>query len=80
MQSAATTVKIPDGGSLLLGGLKTALSEDRKSTTPVIDNIPVLSFFFRKKGRVEELDNLVILVKGDITDLTGEATRHSRGF
>ena len=78
VQSAATTVKIPDGGSLLLGGLKSVLSEDRKSGNPIVDHIPVLSFFFSKKGRAEELDNLLILVRGQITDMA-EAERRIMG-
>ena len=75
MRVAESTVRMPDGGSILLGGLKDIRSEDKKSTTPVLGNIPVLSALFSRKGKSEEVEHLMIVVTATITDLTEQAQR-----
>ena len=69
LQQARVTVRIPDKGSILIGGLKNISTEDRASETPWIARIPVLSFFFSRKGRSDEISHLMILVRAEITDL-----------
>ena len=72
---AESTVRIPDGGSILLGGLKDINIEDKKSTTPILGNIPILSALFTRKGKSEEVEHLMIMVTATITDLTEQADR-----
>jgi len=72
LQQARTTVRIPDQGSILIGGLKSITTVDRKSETPFFGKIPVLSFLFSRKGRSDEVTHLMILVRAQITDLTAE--------
>jgi general secretion pathway protein D len=67
--SAATTVVVPDGGSLILGGLKTIRYYSRKSETPILGKIPILGFFFKSKGISDEVANLMILARAYITDM-----------
>jgi general secretion pathway protein D len=69
LQQARTTVRIPDKGSILIGGLKNITTVDRASETPWIAEIPILSFFFSRKGRSDEVTHLMILVRAEITDL-----------
>ena len=69
LQQAKTTVRIPDGGSILIGGLKNISTVDRSSEVPLIAKIPLLSFLFSRKGRSDEMSNLMILVRATITDL-----------
>jgi type II secretory pathway component GspD/PulD (secretin) len=69
VQRAATTVRVPDGGTLLLGGLKNISQQDLKSETPWISSIPFASFFFGRKGTSEEMSNLMVIVKATISDL-----------
>jgi len=78
IQSARTTVRIPDRGSILIGGLKNISTVDRQSEVPFISNIPILSFLFGRKGRSDEMNNLMILVRAEITDLQ-EQEAHMRG-
>jgi general secretion pathway protein D len=75
MRQAESTVRIPDGGSILLGGLKTISIEDKKSTTPILGNIPILGILFKRQGKSEEADHLMIVVTATITDLQEEAER-----
>ena len=70
--SAATTVKVPDGGYVVIGGLKHVSTVDRRSETPILSNIPLLSFLFTRKGRSDEIRDLIIVIHVRILDLTEE--------
>jgi len=57
-----TTVRVPDGGTVLLGGLKT-LSEGRhEHGPPVLGKIPYLSRLFRNVAYGREAQSLMIMV------------------
>jgi type II secretory pathway component GspD/PulD (secretin) len=75
LQQARVTVRIPDRGSILIGGLKSIITVDRQSETPFLGKIPLLSFLFSRKGRADEMTNLMILVKATITDLAEQQDR-----
>ncbi|MCC7136890.1 MAG: hypothetical protein IT460_00505 [Planctomycetes bacterium] len=75
IQKARTTVRIPDGGSIVIGGLKNINTADRQSETPILGDIPFLSFLFSRKGRSDEMKNLMIIVRAKITDLLEEEAR-----
>jgi hypothetical protein len=68
--SAATTVRVPDGGYVVIGGLKYVTTVDRRSETPILSNIPILSFLFTRKGRSDEIRDLIIVLHVNILDLT----------
>jgi general secretion pathway protein D len=69
VQRAATTVRVPDGGTILLGGLKNINLSDLKSETPWLSSIPFASFFLGRRGSVKEMENLMVIVKATISDL-----------
>jgi type II secretory pathway component GspD/PulD (secretin)/tetratricopeptide (TPR) repeat protein len=69
VQKVQTTVTVPDGGTIMLGGMKLAREEDLKSEVPFLHNIPILNFFLSRKGRFHMRRNLVVLVKAEITML-----------
>ena len=72
LQQARTTVRIPDRGSILIGGLKNITTVDRQSSTPFLGKLPLLSFLFSRKGRSDEVTHLMILVRAEITDLSAQ--------
>ncbi len=78
IRQAQSTVRIPDGGTVLLGGLKSIRTQDLKSTTPILGNIPVLGFLFSRQGKSEEVEHLMIVVTATITDMQAEASMLSR--
>ena len=78
LRVAESTVRIPDRGSILLGGLKDINIQDKKSTTPILGNIPIIRFLFTREGKSEEIEHLMIVVTATITDL-GEQTARMRG-
>ena len=61
-----TTVTMPDGGILLLGGLKFMHEQRMESTVPWLGKIPILSFFWSRKSTYVDKKNLIILVKAKI--------------
>lgn len=52
LQSIETSVRVPDRGTILLGGLKTFRQEDRKQDIPVLGDLPVLGFFFSQRKKI----------------------------
>jgi general secretion pathway protein D len=72
VQKAATTVRVPDGGTILLGGLKSINMKDLRAVTPWISSVPFASFFLGRQGTVKEMQNLMIIVKATISDLNEE--------
>lgn len=66
LQKIRTRAFVPDGGSLLLGGMKMVEEQEMDSGIPYLKDIPVLSFFFSRKGTFETYQKLVILLTANI--------------
>jgi Flp pilus assembly secretin CpaC/tetratricopeptide (TPR) repeat protein len=67
--SVRTTVTMPDGGTLLLGGLKFYEQVDATSEVPILGKIPVLGFLFSRKGHYVNRRNLVVLITANVVAL-----------
>lgn len=68
VQSVNTSAFLPDGGSLLLGGLSRIRNIERRAEVPWIGRIPLLGFLFKSEGYNDERESLMIVVKATITD------------
>lgn len=66
LQKIRTRAFVPDGGTLLLGGMTLAEQQELESGVPYLDRIPVLSFFFSRKGTYESYRKLIILLTARI--------------
>lgn len=66
LQKIRTRALVPDGGTLLLGGMRVAKEQEIESGVPFLNRIPVLSFFFSRKGTYENYQKLVILLTANI--------------
>lgn len=73
IQKAQTTVRVPDGGTLLIGGLKNISEVDLKSETPYLSKIPIVSYFFTSRGTGRDYSNLLIIVRARILDMGAES-------
>jgi len=69
VQTANTTVRVPDRGSLILGGLKRLNYVNRTAEVPWLGKIPIAGFFFRKKDLADEAENVIIILKATVTSL-----------
>ncbi len=59
---AQTTVNVPDGGTVLLGGFKFMAEERTEYGPPILSNIPYLSRLFRNVGWSRDGSTLIYLV------------------
>ena len=60
--TVTTTVSVPDGGTVLLGGIK-RLSEGRNEFgVPILDKIPYLDRLFKNVGIGRETSSLMMMV------------------
>jgi general secretion pathway protein D len=75
VQSVFTTAVVPDGGSILIGGLSRLRNIERRSEVPWIANVPLLGFFFKEDGYSDERETLMILIKAWISDVREELAR-----
>jgi type II secretory pathway component GspD/PulD (secretin)/tetratricopeptide (TPR) repeat protein len=66
LQKVRTRALVPDGGTLLLGGMKTIKETSLESGIPFLSDIPILSFFFSRKGSYETYQKLLILLTAKI--------------
>ncbi len=62
-----TTIAIPDGGTLMVGGMTSITDSTRKSEVPVLSDIPVAGFLGSHDESFQDQFRLIILVTGNIT-------------
>jgi type II secretory pathway component GspD/PulD (secretin) len=68
----STTVKVPDGGTVLLGGLRQVLTKERRAEVPLLARLPLIGFLFRQEGSVDENRSLMVMVRAQITDVVDQ--------
>jgi len=64
--SVETTVSVPDKGTLMIGGLAFARSQDRESGPPILSKIPLLKWLFTMRGTQRVKHNLLILIRPQV--------------
>jgi general secretion pathway protein D len=75
VQSVFTTAVVPDGGSILIGGLSRVRNIERRAEVPWIANVPLVGFFFKTEGFNDEKSSLMIMIRAWITDVKQELAR-----
>jgi len=66
IQRVRTSIPIPDGGTVLLGGMKESEKQDYRSGVPIVNKIPILSALFERKGKFVSNRKLLILLRAAI--------------
>jgi Flp pilus assembly secretin CpaC/tetratricopeptide (TPR) repeat protein len=66
IQRLRTTATIPDGATLMLGGLKESIEESMTSSVPFLGDIPILGSLFSRQGEYTSKRKLIILLKASI--------------
>jgi type II secretory pathway component GspD/PulD (secretin) len=69
VQSVFTTAVIPDGGSILLGGLSNVRNIERRAEVPWLSQIPIVGFLLKNEGFNEESKSLMIVIRASIMDV-----------
>ncbi len=81
VQSVNTSAIIPDGGTILLGGLSSIRNIERRAEIPWIAKVPVLGLFFKEEGYSDERESLLIMIRASILDVREEVERNlERGY
>ncbi|MEK7449093.1 MAG: hypothetical protein AAB019_06375 [Planctomycetota bacterium] len=70
LQRVRTSTIVPDKGTLLLGGLKKIQDVDITLSTPVLQKIPLIGFLFRRRAKTLEKQNLMIMLRTEILELS----------
>jgi general secretion pathway protein D len=65
-QAVNTTVSVPDGGTVLIGGLKQVGEIEIEAGVPVLSKIPLLKRAFTNTTSVKDVQTLLILLKSKI--------------
>jgi len=65
-QRLQTTVSVPDGGTLLLGGQRLSTEVDREIGVPLLNKVPILKRMFSNRGMIRDEETLLILIKPKI--------------
>jgi tetratricopeptide (TPR) repeat protein len=66
IQEVLTTVSVPDGGTLLIGGQKISEEVEREMGVPILSKLPVINRAFTNKGKLRDESTLLILVKPQV--------------
>jgi general secretion pathway protein D len=66
IQDLQTTVSVPDGGTLLLGGQKISMEIERELGVPLLSKVPVLRRLWTNTGRVRDEQTLLIMIRPKI--------------
>ena len=75
VQKIRTNVTVPDGGTVLIGGLKNLQEQYDQTLTPILGKIPVVRNLFRRQGFADLKRSNVVLIKAKITILREEESR-----
>ncbi len=70
-----TTVTIPDGGTVLVGGLKREIHNKSSIGVPILRQIPLLNLLFGRIGESALRSNLFVLINAKITVVQEEEER-----
>lgn len=68
LRSVGTTVTVPNGGTILMGGFTEAEEHSAVSTMPFVEGIPLLRYILRGWDRREAARSLIMLVTAQTVD------------
>ncbi len=72
IQRTWTSVTVPDGGTVLLGGFRSMDEKKYVSTVPIVGQIPILNLLFRRRAELREKRSLIILISAKMMNLRKE--------
>ncbi|MCR4315789.1 MAG: hypothetical protein NUW37_05485 [Planctomycetes bacterium] len=66
MRKLQSTITIPDGGTIVIGGLRQTREENARSGLPWLSDIPIVRFFVSRYAQATVRKSLVVIVKANI--------------
>ena len=77
--TVTTTVSVPDGGTVLIGGIKTMQEERREAGVPFLSSIPYVNRLFKNVGIGRSSTSLMMMVSPRIIIQDEEEKRQISG-
>ncbi len=65
-QTVRTTLTMPDGGTVMLGGMRLVERQNLRSTVPLLGSLPGLSWLFSRNGTSVQNRKIIILIRAKI--------------
>jgi tetratricopeptide (TPR) repeat protein/Flp pilus assembly secretin CpaC len=65
-QTVRTTLTMPDGGTMMLGGMRLVERQNLRSTVPLLGSLPGLSWLFSRNGTSVQNRKIIILIRAKI--------------
>lgn len=66
--SAKTNAIVPDGGTVVIAGLRKLLDIEQRAEIPFLAKIPILSVLFKTEGEAYENEDIIVLIRAEILD------------
>ena len=66
LQRVRTTVTLPDGATMMLGGMRLVERQNLVSGVPILKDLPGISFLFSRKGQSMQNRKILILINAKI--------------
>jgi tetratricopeptide (TPR) repeat protein len=66
--SAKTNAIVPDGGTVVIAGLRKLLNVEQRAEIPFLAKIPILSVLFKTEGEAYENEDIIVLIRAEIVD------------
>jgi general secretion pathway protein D len=77
--TVSTRVNVPDGGTILLGGMKVSKEIEKEAGVPILSKLPIINRLFSNRTYIKDQQIILVLVKPNIilqeeseTDALGE--------
>lgn len=67
-RSLSTKVRVKNGDTILLGGLKKSIQHSIENKIPILGDIPIINFFFKNKSKQKENSDMYIKLKVEIEE------------
>lgn len=75
VQKIRTTVTVPDGGTVIVGGLRDLRRVKNYAGVPILGHIPGIRLLFSRHGESSLKRSIVVLLKADITIIREEEAK-----
>lgn len=76
----ASVIKVADGDHAILGGLISTKSSTKSSKVPLLGDIPLLEYAFKKETNVETTEEMVIIITPHIIKNNNEVSLDNLGY
>ena len=68
LRSVGTTVTVPNGGTIMMGGFTIVEERSGIATAPLIEGIPLLRYLLRGRDNIEGRRSLIMLISAETVD------------